>query len=453
MTGEMTVPPRDEEEWPDNDALLTPQPGMRAFMPDELVACPSCQRANAPTRMKCLYCGAALPASASAPDLRRPALRALETWEQGYNVILLPRAEAAADLTSDALSAAARLLRLEPEQLRRIIAARTHLPLARTAVREEAALIENKLTPLGLAVEIVADETLAVEACPPQRVRRCEFADAELIAWSSAEGPAQRIAWTEIVLLVAGRISRRQIEVEERRGRRAASEVVETREFYDDEGVLDLYTSEPACNWRIKAASFDYTCLGAQKSLLAAENFTRLYAALRTRAVNAMCDDAYNSLRHLLQAAWPVAEQTSAGGLRRDRPGRLHTEAVTSISNETQFTRYGRLHRHFALQQRARSVRRVRARRRERARSCARSIAVERGPALRCAARARSLARGWAAHGTHHGCGGRARGAAARVVRVGAGASCAGAPCAARGVAAARAGRESSGRRRQRRGG
>lgn len=344
MTAKMTVPPRDEEF----DALLTPQPDGRAFTPEELVACPACRRTNAPTRMQCLYCGAALPASASADDQRRPALRPLEAWEQGYNVVLLPRAEAAPELTPDTLATAARLLRHEPEQLRRIIAARTHLPLARTAVREEAALIESRLAPLDLAVEVVADEALAVEAQPPQRIRRCEFADAELIAWASAEGPAQRVAWGEIVLLVAGRISRRQIEVEERRGRRAAGEVIETREFYEDEGVLDLYTSEPAGNWRIKAASFDYTCLGAQKSLLAAENFTRLYAALRTRAGNAVCDDAYNGLRHLLQAAWPVAEQTSAGGLRRDRPGRLHTEAVTSISNETQFTRYGRLRRHFA---------------------------------------------------------------------------------------------------------
>jgi hypothetical protein len=153
-------------------------------------------------------------------------------------------------------------------------------------------------------------------------------------------------------LLVAGRISRREIEIEERRGRRAQGEVVETREFYADESVLDLYMTEPGCNWRIKADGFDYTCLGAQKSLLAAENFARLCATLSQRATTAVFDDAYTRLRHLLQAAWPVAEQTSAGGLRRDGPGRLRTESVTSVNNETQFTRYGRLRQHFVLRAR-----------------------------------------------------------------------------------------------------
>ena len=94
------------------------------------------------------------------------------------------------------------------------------------------------------------------------------------------------------------------------------------------------------------AESFDYTYLGAQKSLLAMENFTRLGALLRARALTAIFDDDYMRLRPLLRAAWPVTEQTSSSGLRRSR-GRLRMEAITSVSNETQFTRYGRLRRYF----------------------------------------------------------------------------------------------------------
>jgi hypothetical protein len=351
MTGEMP-PPNDDKEWLESDAFLAPQPSVRAFAPEELIACPACRRANAPTRRQCLYCGAGLPVSANADDLPRPAPRTLEAWEQGYNVVLLSRAEAAADVAPDMLGAAAHLLRLEPEQLQRMLEARAHLPLARTAARPEAESLARNLAPLGLAVEIVADEALAVETRRPQRVRRCESTAEGLNAWASAEATAQRFAWSEIVLLVAGRISRREIEIEERRGRRAQGEVVETREFYADESVLDLYTTEPGCNWRIKADGFDYACLGAQKSLLAGENFARLCATLSQRAATAVFDDAYTRLRHLLQAAWPVAEQTSSGGLRRDRPGRLHTESVTSVNNETQFTRYGRLRQHFVLRAR-----------------------------------------------------------------------------------------------------
>jgi hypothetical protein len=351
MTGEMP-PPNDDKEWPEPDAFLAPQPSMRAFAPEALVACPACRRANAPVRQQCLYCGAILPVSAGVDDLPRPAPRTLEAWEQGYNVVLLPRTEAAPDVAPDLLGAATHLLRLEPEQLRRMLDARTHLPLARTLTRAEAESLARNLAPLDLAVEIVADETLAVETRLPQRVRRCELTDEGLSVWASAEATAQRFAWSEIVLLVAGRISRRQIEVEARRGLHAQGMVAETREFSADEGVLDLYTTEPGCNWRIKSESFDYACLGAQKSLLVAENFARLCATLSQRAATAVFDDAYTRLRHLLHAAWPVAEQTSSGGLRRDRPGRLRTEAVTSVNNETQFTRYGRLRQHFVLRAR-----------------------------------------------------------------------------------------------------
>src|SRR5215216_7357352 len=102
----MTRPPRnDEEDWQTGDAFA-PAPRVRAFAPAELVACPACGRANAPTRMQCLYCGAGLPAAAGADDLRRPALRPLEAWEQGYNVVLLAGAEAAPDLPRDALAEA-----------------------------------------------------------------------------------------------------------------------------------------------------------------------------------------------------------------------------------------------------------------------------------------------------------------------------------------------------------
>ena len=38
----------------------------RAFTASELVACPACSRANAPTRANCLYCGAALGGSVEA---------------------------------------------------------------------------------------------------------------------------------------------------------------------------------------------------------------------------------------------------------------------------------------------------------------------------------------------------------------------------------------------------
>lgn len=326
--------------------------GMRAFAPTEMVACDGCLRANPPTRMNCLYCGAALPVSVEGDDLRRPTLRALESWEQGFNVVLAPHA--AGELSVDSLTEAAALLRLEAGQLREMAGARLRLPLARAATRDEAALVEGKLRALGWQVEIVADEELRVETDAPRRIRKLEIGADALAGWTNAEGEGVRVEWGQVTLLVAGRIARKRIEVEERRGGRrhgAEGEVVEMREFHDDGGVLDLYVAGSLVNWRILAENFDYSCLGPAKSLTAAENFTRLVETLRERAPLAVYDDSYRGARHYLKFAWPLSEQTEAGNLKRVRPGRYNAEAVTSVTNETQFTRYGRLLQYFRLRQ------------------------------------------------------------------------------------------------------
>jgi hypothetical protein len=299
--------------------------------------------------MNCLYCGAVLPVGDAGQDLRRPALRALEAWEQGFNVVLVPERTAAAELSVDNLSEAAGLLRLETGQLREMLRAGVYLPLARVASQDEASLVERKLGALGCQVETVTDEELGVETDAPKRIRKLEINSDALKGWTSAESEAARVEWREIALIVAGRISRKRIEVEERRGgsRRAETDVVETREFQTDESALDLYFAGSVVNWRIIAENFDYSCLGMAKCLTAAENFKRLTETLRERATSAVFDDSYRSVRAFLKFAWPLAEQTEAGSLKRIRPGRYNAEAVTSVTNETQLTRYGRLLHHF----------------------------------------------------------------------------------------------------------
>ncbi|HLL73131.1 MAG TPA: hypothetical protein VK363_16955 [Pyrinomonadaceae bacterium] len=347
---------REDDELPflgeDAGASVVP----RGFAPGEMVGCESCLRANAPTRMNCLYCGAAMPVTDAGNDLRRPSLRVLESWEQGFNVVIVPQGGGAAnDLSVDVLSEAASLLRVEAGQLRGMREAGSPLPLVRVASREEASLVEAKLRALGWHVGIVADEELAVETQAPKRIRRLEIGADALAGWTSAEGAAEQVAWERVVLFVAGRIARKRIEVEERRGgggrRGAEGEVIETREFHEDESVLDLYSVDAVAGWRIMAESFDYSCLGAEKRLTAAENFKRLVETLRERASRAAYDDSYRNVRAFLKFAWPLAEQTEAGSLRRIRPGRYNAEAVTSVSNETQFTRYGRLLQYFRLRE------------------------------------------------------------------------------------------------------
>jgi hypothetical protein len=337
----------EEEELFGGDA--TGETDRRAFKRDELIACERCGRASPPTRMKCLYCGATLPADEGGEDRRRPALKPLEAWERGFNVVLAPVGGADSQPRGDVLAEAASLVRLKPEQLSEMLAATMAIPLARTGERAEIELLERRLTSLGLNVGIVADEELAVESDPPRRVRKIEFDEDGITGLSVASGEMRRAAWDEIVLIVVGRIFKKRIEVEERVKRGAGGEVVESRELVDDEAVVDLHFTDTHAGWRVIASGFDYSCLGARKSLLAAENFARLVEEFRARATRAAFDDSYKRVRHLLQFAWSPTEQTEAGGVRRAGPGRVSSEAVTRVSNEAQFTRYSRLLRHFAL--------------------------------------------------------------------------------------------------------
>ena len=330
----------DEERMGLDEAAETP-PARRGFSFEQMIACEACLRANPPTRLDCLYCGAKLPTTAESIALQLPTLRRLEAWERGFNVVSLP--SKMKGLSASSITEAAAVLRLDVARLKEILAADNPLPLAHAASPEEAALIERRLSALGLGAKTIADEELAIETCPPARVRRLEITDETLRGWTNLNAASLEIAWSDVALLIVGRLYQKRLEVEERRGRGAEKEIVDTREMLDDEGVLDIYAARREGSWRIEASGFDFSCLGGRKSLLAIENFRALAALLRERASAALYDDAYWSARHLLAQVWPLTERTEARGLRRARPGRFHTEAYIIMSNEAQFTRYSRL--------------------------------------------------------------------------------------------------------------
>lgn len=313
----------------------------RPFMPEQMVTCEACLRANPPTRTSCLYCAAQLPANDANAALQKPTLRKLEKWEQGFNTILLP--ESAAQLTSEALGKMAGLLQLKPEELQRLVEAGVPLPLARAASRDEASLIERKLAEIGVRVLVIGDNDLLSDDSMMKRARALELTEGGLVMFAAGSNETRRAAWSEVTLLVVGRLFVRQIEVEERKSRRAERELVDARELSADESVLDIYTTQKNVGWRITAGNFDFSCLAVQKGLVAAQNFSTLTKILRERAGAAFYDDSYNIVRHALAIVWPFEQQTESRGWRRTRIGRVNTEAVTRSDNESQFTRYSRL--------------------------------------------------------------------------------------------------------------
>jgi hypothetical protein len=315
----------------------------QSFAPDQMVRCEECLRANPPTRVNCLYCAVPLPTNETTIHLQKPALRPLESWEQGYNNILWPPPANPGD---PGLTEAATVLRLTATDLARILEFRMPLPVARAATLDEALLVQRRLGPLGIETRIVADAELGLEESGTTKARAIEIDDTGIRAFQTPETPALDIQWSDFDLLVAGRLISRRVEVKEQKGARADNSIVDSSEYFTDEPVFELHFGSPSMSLRFSANSFDFSCLGKTKSLLAAENLATLIKRLCENAPHAELDDSYDQVRKVLDVAWPAQQQNESSGWRRERPGKYIVGSATETNNEKQFTRYSRL-RHY----------------------------------------------------------------------------------------------------------
>ena len=315
----------------------------QGFAPDQMIRCDECLRANPPTRVACFYCSAPLPQTESSLRLRKPILKPPEKHQPAYSNILLPTTP-----EPDAVAEAAELLRLSADDLRRIIAEKVPLPVACTASREEAELVLNRLRDIGLQTTMLSDDELGETSV--KRIKSMSI-DGDVVTVQQAGTRDQtEVRWTDMVLVVTGRLFVKRIEIQERKTRRAENDIVHSSEFSTDEAVIDFYTSTDPPTWRVSANGFDFSCLGADKSLIANENISRLQRLIVAKAPHAIVDDSYKNLRRTLDLVWGSQQETQSSGWRRDAPGRLSVGVATTVSNETQFTRYSRLRRYFHLQ-------------------------------------------------------------------------------------------------------
>jgi len=311
----------------------------QGFAPEQMIRCEECLRANPPTRINCLYCSVPLPVTESSARLRTPVLRRPEKHELGYNTIVLPSSHV---FSREAIEDAASLLRLKREDLERVLAEGVALPVARTTSREEAELIAERLQAAGFRVVTLKDEDAVV------RVRSLSFDGSTFVVNPGQITNEVDVSWSNVVLLVTGRIVEKRVEVKEVKSRGAENEILDTSELFSDEAVIDLYVSAHPETWRISANGFDFSCLGVEKSLLASENIATLQRVLIANATNARLDDSCNRLRPLLDLVWSPEQETKSSGWRRERPGKLSLGMATIHSNESQFTRYSRLLYHLA---------------------------------------------------------------------------------------------------------
>ena len=331
--------PKDNENIPFLGPVEPSEP--QGFSPEQMIRCEECLRANPPTRVSCLYCVAPLPMTEASARLRKPVLRQPEKHQLGYNSILLSQEQVSAETIGDA----AALLKLSEENFQEILSQGVPLPVARTASREEAELVCERLRDLGMKSLMLSDEDLGLTESAVKRVKSMIFED-DYFVIQQAGAEETFIAWTDVVLILSARLFETRFEMTERMTRKPEKEILDTSEFFRDEAVIDFYTSTDSFTWRVSASGFDFSCLGKEKALVVNENIARLEKLIATRAVNAQVDETYRQVRSVLEYAWATQPETQSSGWRRERPGKLNVGMVTTKSNESQFTRYSRL-RHF----------------------------------------------------------------------------------------------------------
>jgi hypothetical protein len=332
--------PKDNENIPFLGPIEPSEPV--GFAAEQMIRCEECLRANPPTRVSCLYCVAPLPLTEASARLRKPVLRPPEKHQLGYNNILFSQERAA---SNDVIAQVATLLKLADEDVQELVSQSVPLPVARTASREEAELVAERLREFGLNCAVVSDENLGLSFTEKilKRVRAMSLDDTGFTIFQAGTREEIEVSWTDVVLILPARIIETRVEIKERMTRKPEKEILDTSEFFRDDAVIDFYIARDSSTWRVSASGFDFSCLGNEKALIANENISRLQRLMVARAVNAQLDESYQRVRNLLEHAWATQQETQSSGWRRERPGKLSVGLTTIKSNETQFTRYSRL--------------------------------------------------------------------------------------------------------------
>ena len=331
-----------EEDWLKNLPKITDN---ITFKPEEMILCRQCQRTNPPTRLACFYCGKELEISEANSLAIKPALRKLEIWEKGFNLIYAPNEQSFDDAS---LTAIAKLLNRESEFVEKILASKTALPMARAESQKEAEILQNRLRESGFATSILSDEVLAGEN-PPRRLHGLEFWDDKLILIFFNSDEIAEIVLDDIVLIVSGAIFERKVEATERyneKRKKGASTLLKATETATDEMLFDIYTRENSSGYRVFAKGFDFSCLEAEKEILAKDNLKKLANKLKNLVPKAKFVENYLQVRGNLVTVWEAEEKTDSQGVMRQSFGRFNLGNITIVNNRAQFNKYSRLQWH-----------------------------------------------------------------------------------------------------------
>lgn len=311
-----------------------------AYASDEMIACGKCRRANPPNRLKCLYCGAELEFSDEQSNFVKPVLRKLEAWEKGFNLIYMP--DESAEIDEQKIKEISRMTRIETDVLEKLFDAKKPLPLARAGSEKEAAIVRQRFDETGIKTTLLSDEKLAVEN-PPKRLRGMEFSGETVLLKFFNKDEIFETRIENLSLVVTGAIFQKRIEATEKHNKKGENILLNATETASDEKLFDIYFNGDETGFRIEQKGFDFSCLGEEKSFLAAENILRLARKLKSFSPDAKLVEDYLQLRPILGNVWEISEQKDSKGLVRERFGKFNLGNVTLVSNLEQFTKYSRM--------------------------------------------------------------------------------------------------------------
>ena len=299
-----------------------------------MLTCDSCLRANAPTRTQCLYCGAELRSVRSG---LRPAASP-DAEPESNRIYIVARVRAGRAIANSVVDQLAGRFQFKPAELQAGISTAGLLPLTSVS-REQVPELLSALKDYGFeAFSIPASDVQTLTAA--RKIRELEFTETTLSALTTSPVQQLRASWSDLVLIVLGRLQTCRVEVDERQSRGAIKHL-DRRELSHDESVVDLYAKSGTA-WRIGANDFDFSCLGEHKSLTAFDNL-RALVELLTRRAGAELNDTYARIRPLLAVVWPLEMTSSKERSRRPRAGRKDVSVVTATDNVMQFNNYSRL--------------------------------------------------------------------------------------------------------------
>lgn len=328
------------KQWLENPPAGAEKPG---FKPEEMIVCEKCSRKNPPTRFQCFYCAADLKISEAQAASIAPALRQMESWEKGYNVILINNGPAS--YSEENIRTAAGLIGWETPEVKKALTGKAAIPVVRADSKQAAQTVKERLENAGFGSFIWADEEIDLDT-PTRRLRGLNFGAETITFYPFNNGEPHDISWSEVVLVVSGGLFEKRVaSTEKHNKKKEKNQITESTETSHDEPVMDIYSREDDTGWRVLTKGFDFSCLGAQKSLLAVENIKRLGEVIRQHAKNAGFDSNYLESRAALGKVWANEEKTASRNLQRAGMGSFNFDNVTVADNNAQFTKYSRLQR------------------------------------------------------------------------------------------------------------